>query len=78
MTTPHDGMPTLLKIPEVAHELGLSKATVYRLINAGEIRTVGVGRAKFARVHRDELARYIADNTVGPDGERDAERDPVA
>jgi excisionase family DNA binding protein len=40
---------------EAAEALGVSVATIYRLIGRGEIRAVKIGRA--VRIHRDELER---------------------
>ena len=42
-------------IPESAHLLGISPRGVYRLIDAGELRTVTLGRRRL--VPADELAR---------------------
>lgn len=50
----------LLKIPEVAAELRVTRSTVYRLINEGKIPTVRVGGV--TRVERTALAKFIADN----------------
>ena len=50
----------LLKIPEVAAELRISRSTVYRFIDEKKIATVRVGGV--TRVERTELARFIADN----------------
>ena len=50
-------LPTLLKIAEIMDRTGLSKASVYRVINAGQLRTVKIGRS--VRVTEAELSRYI-------------------
>ena len=50
----------LLKIPEVAAELRVTRSTVYRLINEKKIPTVRVGG--ITRVERTALAKFIADN----------------
>jgi len=50
-------LPTLLKIAEIMERTGLSKASVYRVINAGQLRTVKIGRS--VRVTESELSRYI-------------------
>jgi len=50
-------LPTLLKIAEIMDRTGLSKASVYRVINAGQLRTVKIGRS--VRVTESELSRYI-------------------
>lgn len=50
-------LPTLLKIAEIMNRTGLSKASVYRVINAGQLKTVKIGRS--VRVTESELSRYI-------------------
>ena len=50
-------LPTLLKISEIMDRTGLSKASVYRVINAGQLKTVKIGRS--VRVTEAELSRYI-------------------
>jgi excisionase family DNA binding protein len=52
-------LPTLLKIAEIMERTGLSKASVYRVINAGQLRTVKIGRS--VRVTESELSRFIED-----------------
>lgn len=52
-------LPTLLKIGEIMDRTGLSKASVYRVINAGQLRTVKIGRS--VRVTESELSRFIED-----------------
>ena len=50
-------LPALLRIFEVMERTGLSKASVYRVINAGQLRTVKIGRS--VRVTESELTRFI-------------------
>lgn len=50
-------LPTLLKIAEIMDRTGLSKASVYRVINAGQLKTVKIGRS--VRVTESEMSRYI-------------------
>jgi excisionase family DNA binding protein len=50
-------LPTLLKIAEIMARTGLSKASVYRVINAGQLKTVKIGRS--VRVTESELSRFI-------------------
>jgi excisionase family DNA binding protein len=52
-------LPTLLKIAEIMDRTGLSKASVYRVINAGQLKTVKIGRS--VRVTESELSRFIED-----------------
>lgn len=49
--------PMLVRIDRAAELLGLSQATVYRLIAAGDLRSVRFGRAH--RVPSTELTRLI-------------------
>lgn len=60
-TTATEGS-ALLKPAEVGDELRVSKATVYRLIAAGELDTVHVGARKATRVPRESVLAYIAKN----------------
>jgi len=55
--TPTPPGTALLKIPEVATELRVSRSTVYRLIDEGGLPTVRVGC--LTRVERTALADYI-------------------
>jgi len=50
-------LPALLKIAEIMERTGLSKASVYRVINAGQLKTVKIGRS--VRVTESELCRFI-------------------
>lgn len=57
----------LYSIPEVAELLSVSRQSIYRLINAKEIKTVEmqiVGK-KFSRVRADDLQDFIEAHTVG-------------
>jgi excisionase family DNA binding protein len=54
-------LPTLLKLPEVMERTGLSKASVYRVINSGQLKTVKIGRS--VRISETELSRFI--NSLG-------------
>lgn len=47
----------LVRIPEAADRLGLSRSTVYELIAAGEMKVVRYGRA--VRVPVTELAGWV-------------------
>jgi excisionase family DNA binding protein len=47
----------LYTIREVEDVLGLSRAAIYNLINAGELRRVKVGKA--ARIPRASLVAYV-------------------
>ncbi|HEX3332178.1 MAG TPA: helix-turn-helix domain-containing protein [Gaiellales bacterium] len=54
-----------LKIPEVAAELRVDRATVYRLIRRGQLPTVQIGTGRgpgqILRVRADAFERFIAD-----------------
>ncbi len=54
-----------LTVPEVAAELRIDRATVYRLIRRGQLPTVqigtGPGPGQILRVRADALERFIAD-----------------
>jgi excisionase family DNA binding protein len=48
-----------LTVREVAGTLRVSNMTVYRLINAGELPAVRVGKS--FRLREDDVNRYLAD-----------------
>ena len=54
-------LPTLLKITTFMERTGLSKASAYRLINSGQLKTVKIGRS--VRITETELSRFI--NSLG-------------
>ena len=54
-------LPALLKIPDVMQRTGLSKASVYRVITSGQLKTVKIGRS--VRITESELSRFI--NSLG-------------
>lgn len=49
---------TFLTVAEIALQMRVSKMTVYRLIHAGELRSVRIGRS--FRVHHKAVADYLA------------------
>ena len=51
----------LLTIPEVATALRISRSSVYRLFDGGELRWVRVGNTR--RVSSVEINRFIAKHT---------------
>lgn len=69
--------PLLLRVREVAAELGLHEASVWRLIWKGELPVVRLGKA--VRVPRVELERWVAERTVAwrPDEAEPAEPRPA-
>ena len=50
--------PMLLKIPEVAARLGLSRAKVYELMSRGALRSVRVDGCR--RVRTEDLVTFVA------------------
>lgn len=54
--------PLTLTVPEVAEHLRLHRATVYGLIQAGEIPVIKIGRA--TRVLREHLDAYLAEQAT--------------
>lgn len=59
MATSPQARATFLTPQEVADLLRVSSMTVYRLIKAGELRAVRVGKAY--RIREDDIDRYLAD-----------------
>jgi excisionase family DNA binding protein len=56
----------LLTVAEVAASMRVSKMTVYRLIKAGDLAAVRVG--KNFRIRETEVERYLADRAVQVEG----------
>ena len=48
----------LLKVPDLAARLTLSRSKTYELIQTGELRAIRVGRAR--RVPESEVDRFVA------------------
>lgn len=57
-STGQDDMPRLLTVAEMAALLRVSTMTIYRLINAGELRTIRIGRS--IRIPNDVANEYLA------------------
>jgi excisionase family DNA binding protein len=51
------GMGEFLTVAEVAKQLRVSNMTVYRLIKAGEMRALRIGRGY--RLKEDDVRRYL-------------------
>lgn len=49
--------PLLLRVTEAAEVLGLGRRKMYELLDAGEIKSVYIGRAR--RIPAGELERYV-------------------
>jgi excisionase family DNA binding protein len=56
----------LLTVLEVAELMRVSNMTVYRLIKAGQLAALRVG--KNYRIRESDVERYLSDRTVLPDG----------
>lgn len=56
-----DDVPLLLKAPEVASMLRLSRTKVYEMMGSGELPVVRIGTA--VRVPRKALLDWIGENT---------------
>jgi excisionase family DNA binding protein len=52
----------LMRVPEVARFLGLSRSTVYGLMDSGDMGYIKIGKSR--RVHRSELFRLIERHRV--------------
>jgi excisionase family DNA binding protein len=46
-----------VRVPEVAENLGISRAKVYELMAAGELRSVKIGGCR--RVRASDLVEYV-------------------
>ncbi|HUK33224.1 MAG TPA: helix-turn-helix domain-containing protein [Vicinamibacterales bacterium] len=60
---------TLLRAPEVAHLLGLSRAQIYAMMSGGALPTIRIGRA--IRVPKHALADWIRQHTHPAHTERE-------
>ena len=69
---PHD----LLTAREVADVMRVSTMTVYRLIKAGEMPAIRVG--KHLRIRERDVARYLDERVVGLNVEGGSDQWPVA
>jgi len=58
----------LLKGPQVAEILGISKALAYRLISQGSLSGVRFGRT--VRVRPEDIEKFILDNLTTKESER--------
>jgi len=53
-----DGASALVTVAEVAKQLRVSNMTVYRLINAGELPALRIGKSY--RLREDDVDRYLS------------------
>lgn len=54
-----DARPRFLTVAEVASQLRVSNMTVYRLVKAGELAAVRVGKSY--RLREEDVDRYLAE-----------------
>jgi excisionase family DNA binding protein len=54
----------LLKPAEAAEQLRVSRSTIYRLIETGQLPSVHVGERRAVRIPREAIAAYIRANTA--------------
>lgn len=52
-----DGGPLLLSVKDAAEHLGISRGTLYELVNSGEIESLRIGRRRL--ISRDALNRFV-------------------
>jgi|DEB0MinimDraft_3_1074331.scaffolds.fasta_scaffold254855_2 excisionase family DNA binding protein len=65
---PRYDTPRLVTVDDAADRLGVSRSTVYRLLDAGTLRRVKLGHS--VRIRLDDIDHLIETATVDPD--RDA------
>jgi excisionase family DNA binding protein len=56
----------LVRVPEAARFLGLSRSTIYGLMDTGALRYVKIGKSR--RIIRADLSRLIEQHTVPAPG----------
>jgi excisionase family DNA binding protein len=54
----HESRPRFVTVAEVAEQLRVSNMTVYRLVQAGHLPAVRVGRSY--RIREDDVDKYLA------------------
>ena len=68
LVTTQTDSPLFVTVPQVARDLGVAPATVYRLIDRGQLPAVEFGtgerRGKLVRVRAADLDRFIAEREV--------------
>ena len=66
-----DSQTLAYKVDEGAHQLGVSRSMMWKLISGGEIKTFSAGRKRL--IAREELLRFISDGEAAREA-ADAER----
>lgn len=56
-----ESKPAAMSVPSAAHMMGVSRATVYRLINNGDIESLNIGTRRLVR--RDSIERFLDELT---------------
>ncbi len=59
-----DDLDRMLTLSEASELLGVSKSTIRRLSNIGEIKSFRVGTGKHRRFKKSELIEYLERNSV--------------
>lgn len=54
----HAQAPTLMTVNDAAKHLSISRSSIYRLIRAGELETIHIGRS--TRIVRKDLGAYVS------------------
>lgn len=62
-------LPLWLSVPQFAEKVGISDTLAGQLAETGLVRAHRHGRRRVIRIHRDEVARYLAATLIHPDGE---------
>jgi excisionase family DNA binding protein len=58
LVQPNEARPRLVTVAEVADQLRVSNMTVYRLVQAGQLPAIRVGRSY--RIREDDVDKYLA------------------
>jgi excisionase family DNA binding protein len=58
LVQPNEARPRFVTVAEVADQLRVSNMTVYRLVQAGQLPAVRVGRSY--RILEDDVDKYLA------------------
>jgi excisionase family DNA binding protein len=58
LVQPNEARPRFVTVAEVADQLRVSNMTVYRLVQAGQLPAVRVGRSY--RIREDDVDKYLA------------------
>lgn len=70
------GSGQALRVADAAARLGVSRATVTRLISSGQLRTTRLGRARL--VPQNEIDRLLANSAVGERSDLDSDDAEIA